>query len=41
MFVTNLGSGEDILDGDGNLGADTITLNQADEEVALLSRRIG
>lgn len=33
---TNLGGGEDVLDGDSNLGADTVTFNQADEIVALL-----
>lgn len=38
-----LGGGEDVLDGLGNLRADTVTLDQADEEVALdmeLARRI-
>lgn len=34
--MTYLGSGEDVLDGDGNLRTDTITLNQADEVVTLL-----
>lgn len=33
--MTNLGSGKDVLHGDGNLGPDTITLDQADEVVAL------
>lgn len=33
--VTNLGGSKDVLDGDGNLGADTITLDEADEVVAL------
>lgn len=35
VVMTNLGGGEDVLDGLGNLGADTVTLNQADQEVAL------
>lgn len=33
--MTNLGSGEDILDGLRDLGADTVTLDQTDEEVTL------
>lgn len=33
---TYLGGSEDVLDGLGDLRADTVTLNQADEEVALL-----
>jgi hypothetical protein len=35
VVMTNLGGGEDFLDGLGNLGADTVTLNQADQVVAL------
>lgn len=30
-----LGGGEDVLDGLSNLGADTVTLDQADEVVSL------
>lgn len=37
--VTNLGSGEDVLDRLGNLGADTVTLDQADEVVSLVITR--
>jgi hypothetical protein len=33
--MSYLGGGKDILDGLSNLGTDTITLNQTDEEVAL------
>ena len=29
-FATDLGGSEDVLDGDGNLGANAITLDQAD-----------
>jgi hypothetical protein len=32
---TNLGGGEDVLDGLGNLGANAVTLDEADEVVAL------
>ena len=32
---TDLGSGEDVLDGLGNLGTDAVTLDQGDEVVAL------
>jgi hypothetical protein len=32
---TDLGGGEDVLDGLGDFGTDTITLDQADEEVSL------
>lgn len=32
---TNLGGGEDVLDGLGDLGTDTVTLDEADEVVAL------
>ena len=32
---TDLGSGEDVLDRNSDLGANSITLNQADGEVAL------
>lgn len=35
--VSYLGSGEDVLDGLGDLGTDTVTLDQADEEVALFT----
>jgi hypothetical protein len=38
-WVTNLGGGKDVLDGHGNLGANAITLDQADG-VATLSIRI-
>lgn len=34
MFA-NLGGGEDVLDGYGNLGTNTVTLDQADQVVAL------
>jgi hypothetical protein len=34
---TNLGGGKDVLDGLGDLGANAITLDQADQEVALVS----
>jgi len=33
--MTNLGGGEDVLDRLGDLRADTVTLNQTDQEVAL------
>lgn len=33
--MTNLGGGEDVLDGLRDLGADTVTLDQANQEVAL------
>lgn len=33
--MTNLGGGEDVLDGLRDLGANTVTLDQADQEVAL------
>jgi len=32
-----LGGSEDVLDGNGNLGADAVTLNQADGVVALIA----
>lgn len=32
---TDLGGSEDVLDGDGDLGADAVSLNQADVEVSL------
>lgn len=35
MAKSYLGGGEDVLDGLSNLGADTVTLDQADEVVAL------
>lgn len=35
--LSYLGSGEDVLDGLGNLGTDTVTLDQADKEVALFT----
>lgn len=35
---TNLGGGEDILDGHSDLRANAITLDQTDEEVALIER---
>lgn len=35
--ATNLGGGEDVLDGLGNLRADTVTLDQTDEVVSLVS----
>lgn len=34
-WATNLGGGEDVLDGDGNLGANAVTLDQADGVAAL------
>lgn len=34
-WATNLGGSEDVLDGDGNLGANAITLDQADGVAAL------
>jgi hypothetical protein len=33
--MTNLGGGEDVLDGLRDLGANTVTLDQANQEVAL------
>lgn len=33
--MTYLGGGKDVLDGLGDLGANTITLDQADKKVAL------
>jgi hypothetical protein len=33
---TNLGGGKDVLHGHGDLRANAITLNQTDEEVALI-----
>ena len=32
---TDLGGGEDVLDGDGNLGANAVALDQADGVAAL------
>lgn len=37
---TNLGSREDILDGDGNLRANAITLDQTDQVVALVINHV-
>jgi hypothetical protein len=34
-LATDLGGGEDVLDGHGNLGANAITLDQADGVAAL------
>lgn len=34
-LTTNLGGGEDVLDGDSNLGTNPITLNQTDGVAAL------
>jgi hypothetical protein len=33
--MTNLGGGEDVLDGLRDLGANTVTLDQADQEVTI------
>lgn len=33
--ITYVGGGKDVLDGSGNLGADTVTLDDADGVVAL------
>jgi hypothetical protein len=35
VVMTNLGGGEDVLDGLSDLRADTVTLDQADQEVTL------
>lgn len=35
VVATNLGSGEDVLDGHGDLGANAVTFDQADQVVAL------
>jgi hypothetical protein len=37
-FATDLGGSEDVLDGDGNLGANAITLNQADSVATLQTK---
>lgn len=41
MFImTNLGGGEDVLDGLGDLRTNAITLDQGDKEVALCNRSV-
>ena len=35
IVIANLGGDENVLDSDGNLGTNTVTLDQADEVVAL------